>query len=223
MLIDKKSEDFRIAIMPLLINISGGSGSGKTTLAEHIASHFPPSIILSQDEYYRDLSHLSHQAIGHHNFDHPDAVELDMLVEHIYRLKSGLTIDKPLYDFATHSRKGTIEVEADELIILEGLFVLHDIRLRQLADLKIFVEEADDIRFIRRLKRDIKERGCTVQSVVDLYLNFVRPMYLEYVLPSKRFADLIISGSFEEKDDDWKKLYRAIAEKKKLLLGKREK
>jgi uridine kinase len=200
--------------MPLLINISGGSGSGKTTLAKHIASHFPPAIILNQDGYYRDLSHLSHQEIDRHNFDHPDSVELDILVEHIYRLKSGFTIDKPVYDFASHSRKGTIETEAAELIILEGLFVLHDIRLRELADLKIFVDEADDIRFIRRLKRDIKERSCMVQSVVDLYLNFVRPMYLEYILPSKLFADFVISGSFEKKDEDWKKLYEAIAQKK---------
>lgn len=205
--------------MPLLINISGGSGSGKTTLAERIASHFPPAIILNQDEYYRDLSHLSHQEIKHHNFDHPEAVELNDLVEHIYRLKSGLSIDKPIYDFSTHSRKGTHKIEAAELIVLEGLFVLHDIRLRELADLKIFVDEADDIRFIRRLQRDIKERGCTVESVVDLYLNFVRPMYLEYVLPSKLFADFVISGSFEEKDADWKKIHETIAQKKEQIVS----
>ena len=197
--------------MPVIISISGGSGSGKTTLAELVASRFGPAVILNQDGYYRDLSHLSHQEIACHNFDHPDAVDLDLLARHIQQLKSGSTINTPRYDFATHSRIGTDKTEPAESIVLEGLFVLQDKRLRELADLKVFVEEADDIRFIRRLLRDIEERGCTVHSVVDLYLNFVRPMYLEYVLPSRQYADFVISGSFTEKDDDWQKLAAAIA------------
>jgi uridine kinase len=202
--------------MPVVINISGGSGSGKTTLAERIASRLGPAVILNQDGYYRDRGHLAHHEIARHNFDHPEAVELELLVEHVKKLKAGVAIDEPIYDFATQSRKGTKRTEPAELIILEGLFVLHDGRLRELADFKIFVDEADDIRFIRRLLRDIKQRGCAVRSVVDLYLNFVKPMYIKYVLPSKKFADMVVSGSLTEKDGDWKKLSAAIAEKKKI-------
>ena len=193
--------------MSVVINISGGSGSGKTTLAERIASHFGSTVILDQDGYYRDLSHLS--GVDHYNFDHPDAVELDLVVEHVQKLKSGVTIEKPIYNFATHTRKGTKKIDPRQLIILDGLFVLGDKRLRELADWKIFVEEADDIRLIRRMLRDINQRGCSLQEVVDLYLNFVRPMYLEYVLPSREFADFVVSGS--PSNEEWVKLSETIA------------
>ncbi len=198
--------------MPVLLSISGGSGSGKTTLAQRIAARHGPAVIMDQDGYYRDLGHLLD--VSHHNFDHPESVELDLLAHHIKQLKSGSPIDKPIYDFATHSRHGTNHIESAGLIILEGLFVLWDKRLRELSDIKIFVEGADDIRFIRRLVRDTNERGCTVQSVVDLYLNYVRPMYAEYVLPSREFADHIISSS-SENSDDWEKLSAAIEAKMK--------
>lgn len=201
-----------INFMPVLISISGGSGSGKTTLARRIAERHGPAVIMDQDGYYRDLGHLSGLDVGHHNFDHPDAVDMDMLARHIKQLKSASPIDKPVYDFATHSRKATHKIESASLIVLEGLFVLWEERLRDLADIKIFVDEADDIRFIRRLMRDITERGCTVQSVVDLYLNYVKPMYAEYVLPSREFADYIISGSPND-SDEWEKLSAAVTAK----------
>lgn len=206
--------------MSVVISITGGSGSGKTTLSGRIASHFGPAVVLDQDGYYRDLSYIPHLDVGRYNFDHPDAVELDLLAQHVQKLKSGFAIDKPVYDFATHSRRGNKRVHPAKLIIVEGLFVLSDKRLRDLADWKIFVEEADDIRFIRRLQRDIAKRGCSVQTVVDLYLNFVRPMYLKYVLPSRKFADSTISGSVTEKNDEWVKLSSAIAGMMSKDLGK---
>ncbi len=198
--------------MSVVISITGGSGSGKTTLAERIASHLGPAVILDQDGYYRDLSHNPRLDAGHYNFDHPAAVELGLLAEHVRKLKAGFAIDKPIYDFATHTRKGSGRIHSAKLIIIEGLFVLWDKRLRDLADWKIFVEEADDIRFIRRLQRDISNRGCSVPMVVDLYLNFVRPMYLKYVLPSRQFADFSISGSIAENDGEWGRLITAVGE-----------
>lgn len=181
--------------MSLLIGIGGGTGSGKTTIATRIKESFKDArvVVIPQDAYYKDRSHLNPEERGRINYDHPDAFDTDLLIKHLNELKLGNPVEMPIYDFKTHTRlPQTIQVEPGEVIILEGILVLYDQRVRELLDIRIFVDTPDDIRFIRRLVRDVKERGRTVESVINQYLETVRPMHLEFVEPTKSFADVII-------------------------------
>jgi uridine kinase len=186
--------------IPIVIGIAGGTGSGKSTVAHQIMEQVGPQHIafLPHDAYYRDLSHLPYEQRAEVNFDHPNALETELLIEHIEKLKAGQTIALPVYDFKTHTRtKETILVPCQPIILVEGILIFSDPRLLPLYDIKIFVDTDADIRFIRRVQRDIQERGRTTESVIKQYLNTVRPMHLEFVEYSKRFADIIIpEGGF---------------------------
>ena len=180
---------------PILIGITGGSGSGKSTIATEIYQAFGGNQIamVQQDAYYKDQSHLSMEERKKTNYDHPKAFDNTLLVEHLKELINGNSIEKPIYDFTVHNRaKETLTVDSKEIIIVEGILILEDERIRDLLDIKVYVDTDADVRIIRRLLRDIEERGRTVQSVVDQYLSVVRPMHFEFTEPSKRFADIII-------------------------------
>jgi uridine kinase len=185
---------------PLVIAIAGGSGSGKTTVASEILKRVGGDRIayLPHDAYYRDLKDLPPNQRASINFDHPNSLETSLLSEHIKQLKNGEPVDLPLYDFTTHTRtKQTIRIEPQKVVIVEGILIFAEQSLRELFDIKIFVDTDPDLRFIRRLHRDITERGRTTESVIKQYLNTVRPMHLEFVEPSKRYADVIIpEGGF---------------------------
>ena len=180
---------------PLVIGIAGGSGSGKTTLAQVIRNRVGIQRIayLPHDAYYKDLSNLPPNQRMTVNFDHPDSLDTDLLSQHILTLKEYRSIDLPVYDFKNHTRTHeTIHVEPKSIIMVEGILIFSDAALRKLLDVKIFVDTDADIRFIRRLERDIAERGRTTESVIHQYLTTVRPMHLEFVDPSKRYADVIV-------------------------------
>lgn len=180
---------------PLVIGIAGGSGSGKTTLAHMILERVGPQRIayLPHDAYYKDLSALPPNERATINFDHPNSLDNDLLIEHIIKLKQFVPVDLPVYDFKTHSRtEKKVRVEPRMIIMVEGILIYAEPALRDLLDVKIFVDTDPDIRFIRRLDRDISERGRTTESVIRQYLATVRPMHLEFVEPSKRYADVII-------------------------------
>ncbi len=180
--------------VPLVIGIAGGSGSGKTTVANVILARVGSDRIayLPHDAYYRDLSHLSTMLRLQVNFDHPDSLETELMIEHIRQLKDWCGVDLPVYDFTHHSRTDkTIRIEAQRVIIVEGILILAEPELRKLLDVKIFVDTDPDVRLIRRLQRDITERGRTTESVIKQYLETVRPMHLEFVEPSKRSADVM--------------------------------
>ncbi len=180
---------------PLVIGICGGTGSGKTTVAKVIIDRVGASHIalLPHDAYYKDLAKLDPAQRVLINFDHPDSLETSLLVEHIKKLKSHQPIELPVYDFKTHTRtKATTHIEPQPVILVEGILILAEKDLRDLFDVKIFVDTDADIRFIRRLERDIAERGRTSTSVINQYMTTVRPMHLEFVEPSKRYADVII-------------------------------
>lgn len=185
---------------PLVIAIAGGSGSGKTTVANVILDKVGAHRIayLPHDAYYRDLTNLPPTQRAEVNFDHPESLETELLIEHVNMLKSWRPINLPVYDFTHHSRTAeTIQVNPQRVIIVEGILIFVEPRLRELFDIKIFVDTDPDIRFIRRLTRDIQERGRSTEMVVHQYLNTVRPMHLEFVEPSKRYADIIIpEGGF---------------------------
>lgn len=185
---------------PLVIGIAGGSGSGKTTVANVILSRVGADRIayLPHDAYYRDLSHLSPMLRLEVNFDHPDSLETELMIQHIRQLKAMQPVDLPVYDFSHHSRtEETIRIEPQRVILVEGILILAEPVLRKLLDVKIFVDTDSDVRLIRRLQRDITERGRTTESVINQYLKTVRPMHLEFVEPSKRYADVIIpEGGF---------------------------
>jgi len=179
----------------ILIGMAGGTGSGKTTIMKAIRSRFDEDevTVLEQDFYYKPHDHLSIADRAKINFDHPDAFDTDLLVEHVEQLMDSRPIEKPAYDFVTHARKpGSTTVAPSRVIILEGILVLESVRLRALMDIKIFVDTEADLRILRRLQRDMEERGRTLRSVIDQYLSTVRPMHLQFVEPSKRYADLII-------------------------------
>jgi len=184
----------------LVIGIAGGSGSGKTTVAQAILHRVGPERIsfLQHDAYYKDLSGLPPAQRAEVNFDHPNSLENDLLVQHIQQLKRGNTVEVPIYDFSIHARtKQTFSVQSRSVVLVEGILIFAEAALRELFDIKIFVDTDADIRFIRRLQRDITERGRTVDSVIKQYLTTVRPMHLEFVEPSKRYADVIIpEGGF---------------------------
>ncbi len=180
---------------PLVIGIAGGSGSGKTTAADIILQRVGKNRIsyLQHDSYYRELTDLPPNQRAEVNFDHPDSLESDLMIAHILALKDWKAIEVPVYDFTTHSRTGaTIHVEPKRVILVEGILIFAEPGLRSLFDVKIFVDTDSDIRFIRRLKRDIEERGRTTEKVIRQYLTTVRPMHMEFVEPSKRYADVII-------------------------------
>lgn len=180
---------------PVVIGVAGGSGSGKTTVTKAIYEHFQGHsiLMLEQDYYYKDQSHLPFEERLKTNYDHPLAFDNDLLIEHIHKLLNYEPIDKPVYDYTLHTRSNdVIRVEPKDVIILEGILVLEDERLRNLMDIKVYVDTDADIRIIRRLLRDIKERGRMLESVIEQYVNVVRPMHNQFVEPTKRYADIII-------------------------------
>ncbi|MCH7612444.1 MAG: uridine kinase [Candidatus Marinimicrobia bacterium] len=179
----------------ILIGIAGGTGSGKTSIASEILKEFSKGevAVLQLDSYYKNLDHMDIDDRHKQNFDHPDAMDFDLLHEHLSKLLNWETVHIPSYDFETHTRKEENEtIEAHHVVVVEGILTLWDKQLRDLMDIKLYVETPKDIRFIRRLSRDIKERGRTTQSVIDQYLHTVRPMHEQFVEPTKVFADLII-------------------------------
>lgn len=187
---------------PILIGITGGTGSGKSSIADAIYSSFSNECIamIQQDMYYKDQSHLSMEDRIKTNYDHPKAFDNDLLIKHLNDLINGVPIDKPIYDFSCHNRaKETVRVEPRSIIIVEGILVLDDKRLRDLLDIKVYVDTDADIRILRRLVRDINERGRTVDSVVNQYLEVVRPMHLQFTEPTKRYADIIVPEGGQNK------------------------
>jgi uridine kinase len=179
----------------LLIGICGGTGSGKTTLTDRIISDLSPEgvLVLQQDHYYKNLPHLPLEQRAGQNFDHPDSFDTPLLIAHLSQLCEGNGVDRPVYDFTNHLRAPhTVRVNPSPAMILEGILIFENKALRELMDIKIFVDTDADLRFIRRLGRDIRERGRSVESVVTQYLTTVRPMHMEFVEPSKRYADVII-------------------------------
>ncbi len=185
---------------PITIAVAGGTGSGKTTIANEIVKRVGADRIayLQHDSYYYDLGRLPLDPRNLPNFDHPESLETDLLIKHLKQLRVGHAVNVPVYDFTRHCRTDqTRRVEPHPVILVEGLLIFAEKRLRELFDIKIFVDTDNDIRFIRRLRRDIAERGRSMESVVDQYLSTVRPMHLEFVEPSKRYADVIVpEGGF---------------------------
>ena len=183
-----------------VIGITGGSGSGKSTIVRKISEVCPDFAFIAQDNYYRSASFINNSNITAFNFDHPDAFDMELLHRNLRDLKDGKGVDIPQYDFVHHCRKPeTIHLDPAPLIIVEGLMVLYDPEIRKLLDLKIYVDTPDDIRFIRRLQRDIEERGRTVDSVIKQYLEVVRPGHMSFIEPMKEYADLIIpEGGYNE-------------------------
>ena len=181
------------AVETILVAIAGGTGSGKTTLAEKIYQAFPEAILISQDSYYKNLAHLSFEERGEMNFDHPDSLEFSLLKEHLISLKSGFAIEQPIYSFHHHAREGeTKSVEPANIILVEGILLFASSEVRDLFDIKIFVDTEDDIRVLRRIERDIKERSRDFNSVKEQYLKTVKPMHDLFVEPSKKYADIIV-------------------------------
>ncbi|HAZ1093604.1 TPA: uridine kinase [Enterococcus faecium] len=180
---------------PIIIGVTGGSGSGKTSVSRAIFNNFPDHSImmLEQDSYYKDQSHLSFEERLNTNYDHPFAFDNDLLIQHVGDLLNYKAIEKPVYDYVAHTRsQATIIQEPKEEIILEGILILEDERLRDLMDIKVYVDTDDDIRIIRRIKRDMEERGRTLDSVIEQYLTVVKPMYHQFIEPTKRYADIIV-------------------------------
>jgi uridine kinase len=179
----------------MVIGVAGGSGSGKTTVVRRIVDSLGPdqATVLDHDRYYRDRNDLRFEERAALNYDHPDALETDLMVQHVHALKAGQTVEVPVYDFSRHTRLPSTEPAFPRrAIIVEGILVFVDAALRALMDLKVFVDTDPDTRFIRRLRRDVAERGRTMESVIDQYQSTVKPMHLEFVEPSKRYADIIL-------------------------------
>ncbi len=180
---------------PLVIGIAGGSGSGKTSVTRKVMDvfHEHSVVVIEQDYYYKDQSHLSFEQRLQTNYDHPLAFDNDLLIEHIEKLVARQPIEKPVYDYERHTRSTeVIHVSPMDVIIVEGILVLEDERLRELMDMKLFVDTDADLRILRRIVRDTEERGRTLQSVIDQYLSVVRPMHNQFIEPTKRYADIII-------------------------------
>ena len=184
-----------ISHAPIIIGVAGGSGSGKTTVVRKIVESLGDDqvSVLEHDRYYRDHPELRLEERAALNYDHPSSLESDLLVRHVQALREGKPVEVPVYDFARHARvSATTPVSPRTAIIVEGILIFADAALRDLMDVKVFVDADDDTRFIRRMQRDIAERGRTVDSVIDQYLSTVKPMHLEFVEPSKRYADVIV-------------------------------
>lgn len=180
---------------PILIGIAGGTGSGKSTITKEIFKSINENniAIIEQDSYYKDQSELSYEERVKTNYDHPDAFDNELLITHLKDLANGKSINKPIYDFENHNRKKeTILVEPKDIIILEGILILFEEEIRALQEIKIFVDTDSDVRVIRRILRDIRDRGRTLDSVINQYMNTVRPAHLQFVEPTKRYADIII-------------------------------
>lgn len=178
---------------PLIIGVAGGSGSGKTTLALNLNEAIPNSIILSHDFYYKDNTGIPFEERVKINYDHPNAFDTDLMIADLKKLRNFQAIDRPEYSFIEHTRTGqTVRVEPYPVIIVEGLLIFDHMDLLDLMDIKIFVDSDDDIRFIRRLTRDVKKRGRSVESVIEQYLQTVKPMYHQFIEPTKRHADIIV-------------------------------
>ncbi len=183
-----------------IIGITGGSGSGKSTIVRKISEVVSEFVFIPQDNYYHSATFISNENITAYNFDHPDAFDTALLYQHLKDLKEGKTIEMPQYDFVHHRRKDEkVTLKAKPLVIIEGLMVLYDEAIRNLLDLKLYVDTPDDIRFIRRLRRDMSERGRTVDSVIAQYLEVVRPGHFNFIEPTKEFADIVIpEGGYNE-------------------------
>jgi uridine kinase len=179
----------------VVIGVAGGSGSGKTTVVRRIVDSLGNDqvTVLEHDRYYRDRSDLRLEERAAMNYDHPDSLETDLMVRHLEALRSGTAVEVPVYDFARYARVAATDLaQPRRAIIVEGILIFTDAALRSLLDVKVFVDADDDIRFIRRLRRDVAERGRTMESVIEQYLNTVKPMHLDFVEPSKRYADIIV-------------------------------
>ncbi len=180
---------------PIVIGVTGGSGGGKTSVSKAILSNFPDEKIamIEHDSYYNDQSHLTLEERISTNYDHPLAFDTDLMIEHLDELIEGRPVDIPIYDYAKHNRsEKTYRQEPQDVFIVEGILVLEDKRLRDLMDIKLFVDTDDDIRIIRRIKRDIQERGRSLDSIIEQYTRVVKPMYHQFIEPSKRYADIVI-------------------------------
>lgn len=180
---------------PIIIGVTGGSGGGKTSVSRAILSNFPNAKIamIEHDSYYKDQSHLTPEERVKTNYDHPFAFDTDLMIEQLSELRAGRPVDIPTYDYTAHTRsKHSYRQEPQDVFIVEGILVLEDQRLRDLMDIKIFVDTDDDVRIIRRIKRDIEERGRSLDSVITQYLEVVKPMYHQFIEPTKRYADVII-------------------------------
>lgn len=180
---------------PIIIGVTGGSGGGKTSVSKAILSHFPDQKIamIEHDSYYKDQSHLTFEERIQTNYDHPLAFETSLFIDHLKALSQGHSVDIPIYDYTQHTRSDkTYRQEPQDVFIVEGILVLEDKRLRELMDIKLFVDTDDDIRIIRRIKRDMQERGRSLDSIIEQYTNVVKPMYHQFIEPTKRYADIII-------------------------------
>ncbi len=180
---------------PLIIGVAGGSGSGKTTVIQRIVRHIKEEnlSLIAHDAYYRDLKHLTFEERTKQNFDHPASLETELLIRHIKALISGYSIECPIYDFTNHIRKEeALTITPKKIILVDGILIFYEKELRKLMNIKLFVDTDDDVRLLRRLRRDICERGRSIEGVLDQYERFVRPMPLEFVEPTKRYADIII-------------------------------
>nr|WP_307775124.1 uridine kinase [uncultured Cetobacterium sp.] len=186
----------------ILIGVAGGSGSGKTTVAHNLVKAFKSedAVLVEQDAYYKELTNLTIEEKAAVNFDHPDSIEFDLLKEHLTKLVNNEAIDRPIYDFTTHSRKdGSVRIEPSKIIIVEGILLFAVPEIREMFDVKIFVDTDADEMILRRIERDMNERGRSFESVKNQYLTTVKPMYLEFCEPSKRYADVIIPRGGENK------------------------
>ncbi|GMV06405.1 MAG: uridine kinase [Gemmatimonadota bacterium] len=182
-------------VRPVVLGVAGGSGSGKSTVVREVGRLLGEGVstVLHHDAYYRDLAHLTPEERARVNFDHPDSLETGLMAEHVRALQDGLPVRVPTYDFTTHTRTTvTEELHPSVVLILDGILVLADARLRELMDLKVFVDTEADVRLLRRIRRDVVKRGRTADSVIAQYEATVRPMHLEFVEPSKRFADMVV-------------------------------
>lgn len=179
--------------MAKIIGITGGSGSGKSTVVKRIKERYPNAVLIEMDNYYKSATFVNNSNITAYNFDHPDAFDMDLMMQNLASLKEGKSCMMPQYDFVHHTRKEEfVKVEPSSIIVIDGLMVFYDERVRKLLDLKLYVDTPADIRFIRRLKRDVAERGRTVESVIEQYTNVVRPGHYNFIEPSKAYADIII-------------------------------